>query len=483
MKTIEEILKLEPKDAVTEIRTHRPFNVPKPEDIKKEYNGNEHPVMDQALYPDDIEGEEKMTRIVIPDQKLFAKRATSMCVGTPVYRSYNTKKEDGSEDEGKTQIANVIEAILENNRINSLNIKRINQLFSFCEIATVWYAYECDTEYAGVKSKNKIKCRTYSPMLGHVLYPIFDDYDDMVGFGVEYKKKSGTKEIERLDFYAENSAIFYVKKDGEWEEDDTSRRNLDIEKIPVIYSWREYPVWEETSSITYEKEWILSRNGNYIRHNSVPNKVLTTDAETAGQIIADANKDNANQEYEIDNRQKKGGKKKPPKLSKDWILSEGSDLKVVEWQGSVEASRFAVETLKKEQHRVLQIPDLSFEAVSGVSTETMRIALQDAQMKVRFEAGNLEEFFDREISVIKEFVKAMFSNSKDVDALVVKSEIVPFDVSDMMRESQMLSQQTGGKAVTSQAEAVRQLHGTEKAKSILKELHQESHQDAIEPAF
>jgi hypothetical protein len=74
-------------------------------------------------------------------------------------------------------------------------------------------------------------------------------------------------------------------------------------------------------------------------------------------------------------------------------------------------------------------------------------------------------------------------DKKSVQELSVRCELIPFDVSDMQRESQMLITQTGGKAITSQAEAIRQLHGSEKAESIIQELKTEAEETAIEPMY
>lgn len=464
---IEEILNQTP-DKVIEALKVKQLNIPPWDVLIKEYDPKKHPVMDKSKYPDKPKkggGVEEMTRIMIPDQQLYAKRMASLCVGTPVYRDYQT-----GDDPKLKEIADVIEAVLMRNRINAINVERLKKLFAGCEIATIWYSIEQTNpvEYAGKKSPNKIRSITYSPMDGAAIYPLFDEYDDMIALSIGYTRKVQQKDTQYFDVYTATEVRHYIQKSGEtWELDVTRSKKHTLGKISASYTWRPIQIWEDTSNITYEKEWILSRTGNYVRHNSAPNKVLTTDSDMIDSLKESIEKD------------------KSMDLSRDWVLPQNSSLNIVEWQGATEAAKFEIDELSKQQDRVLQIPDLSFNSLSNISTETMRIALQDAQMKVTDESGRLTEFFDREISVIKEHIKPMFTPSEWglIDSLVVRSEVIPYQINDEVQEANKLAIQTGNKAFVSQKEAVRQVFGADKAETIIKELEEQEMRSFSEPTI
>ena len=86
----------------------------------------------------------------------------------------------------RQQIANAIEAIYKNARIGSENIKRGNAYFASCEIFTIWYAVKSPNSLYGFNSQYKLKCKTDSPMDGCKLYPLFDEYGDMLAMSIAY---------------------------------------------------------------------------------------------------------------------------------------------------------------------------------------------------------------------------------------------------------------------------------------------------------
>lgn len=465
--TLEEILNQSPADVVRLMKI-RVQTCPPWSDLIKEYDPKQHPIMDKTIYPDKVKNgiPELMTRIMIPDQQLYAKRMASLCVGVPAYREYNT-----GDDAKVKEIADVIEDVLIKNRINALNLSRFKDYFACCEIATVWFAQPMPKgkkmAYGEKPSINKIRNRVYSPINGADLYPKFDAYNDMISFSIGYKTKENGKDVEHFDIYTDTEVRFYINKTGEgWTLSEDSFTH-EIGKIPVSWVMRPTAIQEDTSNITYEKEWILSRGSNYVRHNSAPNKVLTTDAD---QVEA------------LKESLEKGGNRNI-ELSRDLVLPIGSTMNVVEWSGATEAAQFLIDELSKQQDRILQIPDLSFKALSNVSTETMRLAMSDAAMKVAEEAGRLTEFMDREISIIKEYIKPMFpvSDWDLIDEMIVRTEIIPYQVDDEVLEANKLNIQNGGKPTISWQESVLQTVGPEKFESVWAQLQEEALEETKEP--
>lgn len=142
---------------------------------------------------------------------------------------------------------------------------------------TLWYAVEQQHTAYGFKSDLKLRCRNFSPMFGDELYPLFDEYGDMVAMSVAYTRRNARKIVQYFDCYTATRHIKWSTQNGDWEavEDEP----ITLQKIPCIYMYRPTPIWEDTSRIVYEIEWALSRNGNYLRENSKPLFVVFADEE------------------------------------------------------------------------------------------------------------------------------------------------------------------------------------------------------------
>ena len=86
LKNIAEILELPAGDAVEALK-RKDIIVPPWEELKKAYDPREHAVLSKSKYPDIIteaNKEEKVTRVVLPFQKLAALRTAELCFATPV---------------------------------------------------------------------------------------------------------------------------------------------------------------------------------------------------------------------------------------------------------------------------------------------------------------------------------------------------------------------------------------------------------------
>jgi hypothetical protein len=455
MATLEEILSGSPEDIVEALQT-KSIDLPEWDDLKKEYDPAEHPVITDTSYTDVVGDDgsiEKVTRVTLDLQRLAAKRTTELCFGIPVKRVYNP------QTDGEKEVASAIEAILKRNRIESVNIERGNMLFSSCEVATIWFATEEPNTLYGFESKLKLRCRSYSPMNGDSIYPLFDaETGDMVALSFGYARKSGDKDIEYLDVYTADKHIRYMN-DGDWIE-ELSEASA-IGKIPAVYCYRPTPVWEDTSNIVYEIEWALSRNGNYLRKNSKPLIALFADEE-----IPTGQEGNENSEFKS-----------------VFHYPKGSDLRYVTWDQAIENLKFYVGELRQSFFTQLQLPDWSYESMktTPMSGEARKQMFIDAQLKVKDESGRLLEMLDREINVIKAFLKTMMSGKeKDIDNLQVVTEITPFTINDDKEIISNIMTATGGKAIVSQREGIAMLGWSDNVDETIRQIQEENNADAFE---
>ena len=425
----------------------------------QQYDPTKHPVMNKQIYPDIVtdDGVEYVTRVTCNFQRLATKRMTELCCGIPVKRVYKP------ENDTQKEIASYIETIFDRNRINSVNVERLNMLFAGCEVMTLWYAVESNNNVYGFDSKLKFRCRNFSPMLGDDLYPLFDEYGDMVAMSVGYTRKVGKKNVQFLDAYSATKHIKYSNANGEWAEVENDDIGT-LGKIPAVYINRPTPIWEDTSKTVYEIEWALSRNGNYLRKNSKPIFVVLAD-----EVIQFGDEKNENEEF-------KGVMQYP----------KGSTAQYVTWQQAIENLKFYVSELRSMFFTQLQLPDWSYEKMSqqALSGESRKQLFIDAQMKVNDESGRLLEGFDREINVVKAFLKLALPERyhKDIDALKVETKITPFSITDTKETVDVLMTANGGEPIMSQREAIEEFGHSDDVDRTLEEIASQGVEDVFNPS-
>lgn len=422
-----------------------------------EYDPKKHPVMNKGLYPDIVDEDgkfEAVTRITYDLQRLAVKRMSELCNGIPVKRVYKP------ENERQKEIATYMEKVYERNRIDSVNTDRCSMLFACCEVMTLWYATEDRNNVYGFDSPLKIRCRSFSPMLGDELYPLFDEYGDMIAMSVGYTRKVGGKNVSFFDTYTADHHYKFRGGSGGWVLELTEE--YAIGKIPCIYMYRPTPIWEDTSKIVYEMEWAMSRNGNYLRKNSKPLFVVFADEA-------------------IDYGNEKGENEEARSIMQ---FPKGSNAEYVTWSQAIENLKFYITELRQSFFTQLQLPDWSYESMkaSPMSGESRKQLFIDAQLKVKDESGRLLEFYDRENNVVKTFLKAALGEAyyADIDALPVENVITPFTINDETDTIKNLVTANGGKAIMSQRESIEEFGHSSDVDKTMQEIDQESAVDAFE---
>ena len=446
---INEILNGDDINEVVSLLKKKSVQVPNWDLLKKEYDTNFHPVNDRSVYRDRGSSiDDEVIRISYDLQRLAVSRTTELVFGIPVKRIYNATTEKQKE------VQKYIESIFKRNHIDSVNLERGRMLFASCEVCTIWYGVIEQNTYYGFDSKVKLRCKNYSPMLGDKLYPLFDQYGDMIAMSVEYTRKVEDKNEYFFDCYTKDKHIFYSGSNGKYtrKEDET----IAIGKIPAVYCWRPTPVWENTSGLIYEMEWTMSRSGNYLKKNSKPVFAVFTDA--------------------VENEEKEKSENEEDKA----ILKfdRGDSAQYITWNQAVENLRFYMTELRQSFFTSLQLPDWSFEAMkqTPMSAESRRQLFIDAQLKVKDEAGRLIEFLDREVSVLKSFLKLMLppDYSPEIDSLLVENEITPFTINDDEQTIKNIMMANGGKPIMSQRESIEALGWSVDSSQTLKEIQEES---------
>lgn len=425
--------------------------------LVKEYEPKNHPVMDRALYPDIIEDGvcKPVTRVAFNTQKLCVKRMAGMCFGIPAEVNFQPEANNTKQEE----VAKYIGAILERVRIDSVNFERAKHYFAACEAFTLWYGVKSPNTLYGFKSDIKLRCRVFSPMNGDELYPLFDEYGDLVAFSIAYSEKFNEGMVQWFDTYTADKHYRWVNEGGGWKEDNVE--DITTGKIPGVYIWRKEPIWEDSSPLVYDRERKMSLNGNYIDKNNKPVFVIHAD-----DALPFGNESVNNQEDRLILQLPTNGK-----------------AEYVTWQQSVESLKFHTDTLKSAVFEQLQIPNWSYEDMKSVRTsgEGLKQLMIDAHLKVMEESGKLKEMLDREVNVIKAFLKQMLdaSYAEAIDSLQFEVVITPYIVSDEKERINNLAIANGNKPMISQKESIRILGYSKDPEQTMRDIAEETVVDTM----
>lgn len=418
-------------------------------ELRKLYEPTEHDIMTDKIGRRDKVREngsiDKASRICLGLEKLLVKRMVEFMFAIPVKRVYHNI----DENETRRQIVQAIEKIYKHARIDTENIKRAEQYFAGCEVFTIWYTVDKPNTLYGFKSEYKLKCKTYSPMNGCSLYPLFDEKDDMLAMSFEYTKKVDGKDVVYFDTYTSN-------KHYQWKQVDTRYELIDnpvditIHKIPGVYNSRANALYYGLEGIRSEIEYTLSRNSDTIAYNAAP--IL----KVIGGIQGQEDKGNSTRVFRVVN---------------------GGDVGYVSWTQAIEALKYQVEMLLNLYWTQSQMPDISFNnmmKLGGIGYDARQTLLTDAHLKVGDEAGPWIEFFEREGNVIKSILGEMRPEWRsEMDNIEIEHIITPFIQNDEKMDIEKWITASGGRPIMSQIEAIKYAGYSEDPQATLDKINEE----------
>jgi SPP1 family phage portal protein len=407
MKINEILTKTDQNEVIRSLKA-KTIQVPSWDVLETEYDVKKHPVFNKGLYPD-VSNEDgttdKVSRVGFAYQKLVTSRMNGLMFSVPVKRHYDIDVENETQQAIKDSMEKIFSAV----RIDAENFERAELYNKSCEFATIWSTSESNNKLYGFQSPKKLKLRHVSPANKDLLFPVFDENDDMVAFCIEYIRRIDNKDTTFFDCYTSEKHLRWTKSGDGWGEPVVTPHTLG--KIPVIYSYRQEPIWGDTSENVYEIEWLLSREGNYSRKNAKPLLVVKASEDV------------------------KYGNEKPGTTEFRTIFQvpEGGDIEYKTWSSAIESNKFLKDSIMEMNDKVLQIPDFSYENMKSkpLSGEAFKQMLIDAHLKVARESGAWLKFFDREINIVKAFLSVLQPAWKEeIENITVRPEITPFSVSE-----------------------------------------------------
>lgn len=467
MKSLEEILdRSRPIDAIISDLQEKSTDPPAWSELNKILRPKLHDIVKDTVGRQDKVRPggkvDKAARLYIGLERLLCKRINQFAFTLPVKRVYSNLE----DNETRRDIANAIERIYEKAHINSVNIKRGFAYFASCEIFTLWYVVKKPNTDYGFNSEYKLRCRTFSPLRDDVtLYPLLDEYNDMIAFSVAYREKVLDDYVEFFETWTADTHYKWRKADGKgwideivYEDGDgnvTYGDSILIMKIPGSYACKEEPTWEEgTPELRKDVEYTHSRDSDVVAYNSAP--IL----KVAGGIKGGENKGETRRVYRVEN---------------------GGDVAYVSWNQSLEATKNHVDRDLDLFWQLNQMPDTSFKnmmALGNIGYDARMTVLMDALLRTGEETQPLIEFFERECSVIKAFLKEMNKAwASEVDNVVVSHVIQPYVMKNEEAEINLRLKANGGKAIESHLESIERYGKSRDAQATLDQIHAE---EAIE---
>lgn len=452
MINLEEIFSLNDVSAIIGKLKERSVCVPSWGSLITEYEPRLHEIVKDKLGRRDkqLSGGviEKAARIPIGLEKLLTRRISEFTLAIPVKRVYTYNK----NDEVLKAIVKSIEKIYVNAHIDAENMKRAKCYYASCEMFTLWYTQHKKNKLYGFDSEYKLKCRTFSPMDGVRIFPLFDEYEDLLALSFEYDKKVADA---TMTFFETFTATRHYK----WCLSSENKANgwllvtddeVSIEKIPAIYWYRHEPCWEGLKPIRENIEYTLSRNSDVIAYNSSP--IL----KVAGAIVGEEHKGETRRVYRV---------------------TDNGDVSYVSWQQAIDALKYHVDTLIKLYFMQSQMPDISFEnmkSLGNIGYDSRKTLLMDAHLKIGEEAGKWTEGFEREANVIKAFLAKMNTSWADrLDEISIEHVITPFVQEDETAEIEKWMKADGNKPIISHREAIRRANLTDNADETFEEIQKE----------
>lgn len=355
----------------------------------KEFNPKQHDVHDPDKRRDKkITGENErdlttveVWRLSIPEQKKIVLMAATF-LGSPIL---NANPAAGIE----TDMMEVIKVVFEDNKLNYKFKQIATKTMSERECAELWYTQEAepgywdDTPMADKIGKQlKLKMRVLSPSLGDTLYPVYDNYGDMIAFGRYYETiETVANSLEQnnktchFDIYTNYAFYFMVKKQRQtnWEYGLDSEGNPttsagiknEIGKIPVIYYSQPATEWHDVQEMIARLEDKISNHADTNDYFDSPIVVAT------GTVNGFSNKGEQGKVLEA---------------------QEGAKVEYLTWNNAPESMKLEIENLQKFIGKYTHTPDFSFDNVKGlgkVSGVALRLLFMDAHLK----ASDKEELF------------------------------------------------------------------------------------------
>lgn len=392
-------------------------------------------------------------RIPIAYQELIVSKAKTFLFGN------KPKLESNTEDENELKVLKAVERMLFDSKEKTLNRHVAGQLFSFTEVAEIWYLSEeeeAHTSY-GFKTKLKAKVMTVSNKKGNSLYPLFDDNGNLIALSRAFKIKEAGKEVDYFEVLT-SSFIYKFKLIKDWALVDNPIINV-IGKIQGIFAEQDNTEWYKVQWMIDRLEVLLSDHGEVNDRNAYP--TLMFFGQVTGQF------------------------EKGPGGAVE--MENGADARYLSWDNATDSIKLEIENLIENIHMITQTPNISFKEVKGlgaISGTALKMLFFDAHLKVMEKQEIFDSYLQRRVNLLKAFVGELNPALKEASKnVMIEPIIVPFMIENTKENIENALLENGNKPLKSHSKSVRDYQGndSEDFEEIIKEEEEAAKRNFYEP--
>lgn len=393
-------------------------------------------------------GTVKVNRVPLPLQEIIVNRRVSFLLGNPIKYdvTYN------SENKQEKAVVEYVYEIEDNAKTLYKNKELARRVMSEMACAELWYLTSISepglwnyiAKKIGIKKpKLQFKMKVLSPWLNDKLYPLFDEYGDMIAFARGYVRTEDKSEIDHFDVFTADIIYKYAKRENGWELDSKAVSiKLDgtkisggkvvnpIKKIPIIYHSQQKPEWANVQKMIDRLEKLLSNHGDMNDYFGEPILAIF------GQIIQAIPKGDS---------------------GKILQLSEQAKASFLALDSPPESIKMEVENLEKFIYALSQTPNISFselKAMGGkdISGYAIELLFLDAHLAVRAKEETFGIGIQRRINLIKTVIGNVLdlSLSEASESVRMKPVFTPYMPKNAKEIIETLGQATNSEIMSKQ---------------------------------
>lgn len=417
------------------------------------YDGK--PLLDKDGNPKTTSKLVDVNRIGVPLQKLIVKRRVAFMNVAKIQLEANPQTDD------EQRLYDMVKKIREDNKIAFIEKEVARRMLSELQVAKLWYSEPVNSaEYWGKLVKKggnfRLRCKVVSPDLGYKLYPVFDDFGNMIYFGLKYKSKRTFEDLiadpqsltsgysnmedERFDVFSDTYIYKFRKaRDGETIVSTPNNNGWIIEsvkahsygKIPITYYSKPAPPWSEVQSAIDRIEELLSDVGETNIYHASP--VFAMFGDVGAKMLERGDQGKALQ-----------------------IKGEKGDARYITWEQATEAIKLEFDSLMKVVFDSTQTAQMSMQDLkdlgpaSGVAYDRI---FMDSHLAARDEIdGEYGMSTQRDLNLLRTIcgvidttlapVSMSFSIGFDIPIYRINDDGETLDVLIKAKNNKLLSQKT-----------------------------------------
>lgn len=398
--------------------------------------------------------------IALPIQKVITERFVGFFLYNAVtYKANSHGVEAKSLDSKQQKLFNAIKHCFHDNKMKYFDKKLVRTVCSQCEAAELWYMTTDENGRLG----GEIRVQLLSPKNGDKLYPHFNDYHRMDGFGREYYifDELGMSE-QHFDVYTDRYVYKYVNNNSGWTLVDAKPHGFT--KIPVVYYWQYKSEWADVQWAADRVETCISNWGDTNDYFGTPKYFVR------GDLQGFAEKGEQGAVFQ-------GGKE--------------AHMNVLSWDNSPESVKGEIANLLNICFSFTQTPDISFENMKTLGNNTsgaaIRLMFTDPFMKVGNKMEMYGEMFTRRTNIVANGICNTGVYEKGIDISVAENidfepVFEPYIPKNDVETLQLINNSNGGKPSTSQRRSIELNPLNDDADKVEKEMQEEQQKELMQQA-